>query len=73
MILHLLRMRRNVNRNVFNERKNVSATPFKQRLGEHTCLAGDGNLGKVTVSSRHYYILKSQGARSNVDVCITRM
>ena len=27
MILHLLRMRRNVNRNVFNDRKNVSATP----------------------------------------------
>ena len=26
MILHLLRMRRNVNRNVFNDRKNVSAT-----------------------------------------------
>ena len=26
MILHLLRMRRNVNRNVFNARKNVSAT-----------------------------------------------
>ena len=27
MILHLLRMRRNVNRNVFNDRKNVSGTP----------------------------------------------
>ena len=27
MILHLLRMRRNVNHNVFNDRKNVSATP----------------------------------------------
>ena len=26
MILHLVRMRRNVNRNVFNDRKNVSAT-----------------------------------------------
>ena len=26
MILHLLRMCRNVNRNVFNDRKNVSAT-----------------------------------------------
>ena len=26
MILHVLRMRRNVNRNVFNDRKNVSAT-----------------------------------------------
>ena len=26
MILHLLRKRRNVNRNVFNDRKNVSAT-----------------------------------------------
>ena len=26
MILYLLRMRRNVNRNVFNDRKNVSAT-----------------------------------------------
>ena len=26
MILHLLRMRRNVNRNVFNDQKNVSAT-----------------------------------------------
>ena len=26
MILHLLRMRRNVNWNVFNDRKNVSAT-----------------------------------------------
>ena len=26
MILHLLRLRRNVNRNVFNDRKNVSAT-----------------------------------------------
>ena len=26
MILHLLRMRRNVNRNVFNDRENVSAT-----------------------------------------------
>ena len=26
MILHLLRMRRNVNRNDFNDRKNVSAT-----------------------------------------------
>ena len=29
MILHLLRMRRNVNRNVFNDRKNVSATPVQ--------------------------------------------
>ena len=27
MILLLLRMRRNVNRNVFNDRKNVSTTP----------------------------------------------
>ena len=26
MILHLLRMRRNVNRNVFNDRKNVTPT-----------------------------------------------
>ena len=26
MILHISRMRRNVNRNVFNDRKNVSAT-----------------------------------------------
>ena len=26
MILHLLHMRRNVNRNVFNDRENVSAT-----------------------------------------------
>ena len=26
MILHLLRMRRNVNRKVFNDRENVSAT-----------------------------------------------
>ena len=26
MILHLLRMRRNINRNVFNDRKNASAT-----------------------------------------------
>ena len=26
MILHLLRLRRNVNRNVFNDRKNVSET-----------------------------------------------
>ena len=31
MILHLLRMRRNVNRNVFNDRKNVSATPSQRR------------------------------------------
>ena len=28
MIIHLLRMRRNVNLNVFNDRKNVSATPY---------------------------------------------
>ena len=28
MILHLLRMRRNVNRNVFNDRRNVSATTY---------------------------------------------
>ena len=27
MILHLARMRRNVNRKVYNDRKNVSATP----------------------------------------------
>ena len=27
MILHLSRMRRNVNRNVYNDRENVSATP----------------------------------------------
>ena len=32
MILHLLRMRRNDNRNVFNDRKNVSATPVKDRV-----------------------------------------
>ena len=31
MILHLLRMRRNVSRNVFNDRKNVSATPSQNR------------------------------------------
>ena len=30
MILHLLRMRRNVNRNIFNDRKNVSATVIRQ-------------------------------------------
>ena len=29
MILHLLRMRRNVNRNVFNDRKNLSATALR--------------------------------------------
>ena len=28
MILNVLRMRRNDNRNVFNDRKNVSATPL---------------------------------------------
>ena len=28
MILHLVRMRKNVNRNVFNDRKNVSATAY---------------------------------------------
>ena len=34
MILHLLRMRRNVNRNVFNDRKKVSATA-SQRTRQH--------------------------------------
>ena len=38
MILHFMRMRRNVNQNVFNDRKNVSATPA--RRGEHTFLSG---------------------------------
>ena len=33
MILHLLRMRRNGNRNVFNDRKNVSATAFQHWAG----------------------------------------
>ena len=31
MILHLLRKRRNVNWNVFNDRKNVSATSFQNQ------------------------------------------
>ena len=31
MILHLLRMCRNVNRNVFNDRKNISATPSLEK------------------------------------------
>ena len=32
MILHLLRMRRNVNRNLFNDGENVSATPLRQHF-----------------------------------------
>ena len=32
MILHLLRMRRNVNRNVFNDRKNVSVTTVLNKI-----------------------------------------
>ena len=35
MILHLLRMRRNANRNVFNDRKNVSATAAQQNVDEY--------------------------------------
>ena len=31
MILHLLRMRKNVNRNVFNDQKNVSVTTLRRR------------------------------------------
>ena len=35
MILHLLRMRRNTNQNVYNDRENVSATawPIRRSLG----------------------------------------
>ena len=33
MILHVLRMRRNGNRNVFNDRKNVSATTQLPGIG----------------------------------------
>ena len=33
MILHLLRMRRNVNQNVFNDRENVTATVMRIRDG----------------------------------------
>ena len=41
MTLHLLRMRRNVYRNVFNDRKNVSATPFNTGLTCSTATAHD--------------------------------
>ena len=37
MILHLLRMRRNVNRYVFNDRKNVS--PTSQRVTSPTTIS----------------------------------
>ena len=32
MILHLLRMRRNVNRSVFNDRENISATALQKPM-----------------------------------------
>ena len=37
MILHLLRMRRNVNRNVSNDRKNSSATPHPNTYDIRYC------------------------------------
>ena len=40
MILHLLRMRRNVNRNVFNDRENVSATPYPEEYIARSSLWG---------------------------------
>ena len=44
MILHFLRMRRNVNRNVFNDRKNVSATALPKPP-----LCGGAGDGDVTI------------------------
>ena len=38
MILHLLRMRRNVNRNVFKDRKHVSATAYLILPGDIGCM-----------------------------------
>ena len=37
MILHLSRMRRNVNRKVYNDRKNVSATTHQWQCHQHYC------------------------------------
>ena len=39
MVLYLSRMRRNVNRNVYNDRENVSATPSQRRTSYNCCLS----------------------------------
>ena len=54
VILHLLRMRRNVNRNVFKARKNVSATT--QQIGN---LVGD-------CAACNTYLNKQQAETSNL-------
>ena len=45
MILHLLRMRKNVNRNVFNDRKKTSATPVWKSL-----FSGNAARGRIVTS-----------------------
>ena len=45
MILHLVRVRRNVNRNVFTDRKNESATPVWKSL-----FSGNDARGRIVAS-----------------------
>ena len=55
MSLHLLRMRRNVNRNVYDDRKNVSTTSYRvvNRYDESVDAACLKPTGDVPISDRH--------------------
>ena len=55
MILHLLRMRRNVNQNVFNDRKNVSATTYN---GTREKALGQCKLSVVRKGVKHRLVFK---------------
>ena len=54
MILHLLRMRRNVNRNVFNDRKNVSVTTVLNKI-VYSFVITNKQIGPIRVKASSMY------------------
>ena len=68
MILHLSRMRRNVNRKVYNDRENVSATtlPIDSQLSE-TTTKDDWRLQMAGI--RQYFITRTTD-RYHQDFCL---
>ena len=76
MILHLLRMRRNVNRNVFNDLKNLSATAVQTEcfrglispLVDNASVVLDSNQQKSTFSID---VAKSTVSSRKIDEYVT--
>ena len=71
MILHLSRMRRNVNRKCYDDRKNVSATACVKYLHILTCVCGNVCIHEYICTHMHMCtrttILKHRGRAGKED------